>query len=120
MHCRGRGIRGATTVESDTADAILTATCKLLTHIVEANDIAIQDIASAFFTITPDLTRLPSRCRPRESWVGSTWLCSTPRKPPCQAACFDACACSSIGTQKSPRQRSATSTCAAPRRCVQI
>ncbi len=67
MPCRG--IRGATTVESDTADAILTATCKLLTHIVEANDIAVKDIASAFFTVTPDLTAaFPARAARELGW----------------------------------------------------
>jgi chorismate mutase len=54
MPCRG--IRGATTVETDSTTAILAATRELLTHIVEANDVAIEDIASAFFTVTPDLT----------------------------------------------------------------
>jgi len=54
MPCRG--IRGATTVETDSAAAILAATRELLTRIVEANDVAIEDIASAFFTVTPDLT----------------------------------------------------------------
>lgn len=54
MPCRG--IRGATTVETDSAAALLAATRKLLTRIVEANDIAVEDIASAFFTVTPDLT----------------------------------------------------------------
>jgi chorismate mutase len=54
MPCRG--IRGATTVETDSAAALLAATRKLLTRIVEANDVAIEDIASAFFTVTPDLT----------------------------------------------------------------
>jgi chorismate mutase len=51
-----RGIRGATTAGSDSADAILTATRELLRRMVEANDIDLADIASAFFTITPDLT----------------------------------------------------------------
>ena len=54
MPCRG--IRGATTVENDSAAAILAATRELLTRIVEANDMALEDIASAFFIVTPDLT----------------------------------------------------------------
>ena len=54
MPCRG--IRGATTVETDSATAILAETRELLTRIVEANDVAIEDVASAFFTVTPDLT----------------------------------------------------------------
>jgi chorismate mutase len=51
-----RGIRGATTVEGDSADAILEATQELLACIIEANDLAAQDVASAFFTATPDLS----------------------------------------------------------------
>ncbi|MEE8163380.1 MAG: chorismate mutase, partial [Anaerolineae bacterium] len=39
MHCRG--IRGATTVEKDTAEAILAATRELLSLIVEANDLKV-------------------------------------------------------------------------------
>jgi chorismate mutase len=54
MPCRG--IRGATTVEADTADAILKATRRLLARLVEANTVDVADIASATFTVTPDLT----------------------------------------------------------------
>ena len=54
MGCRG--IRGATTVETDTADAIVAATRELLAHMVEANAIAVSDSASAIFTVTLDLT----------------------------------------------------------------
>ena len=54
MPCRG--IRGATTVESDSAGVIVAATRQLLMRMVEANDVDIADIASAFFTATPDLT----------------------------------------------------------------
>lgn len=51
-----RGIRGATTVEHDSATVILEATRELLDRIVEANGVAVEDLASAFFTVTPDLT----------------------------------------------------------------
>jgi chorismate mutase len=51
-----RGIRGATTVDANTRDAILQATTELLTALIEANDIQADDVASAFFTTTPDLT----------------------------------------------------------------
>jgi chorismate mutase len=54
MPCRG--IRGATTVENNTANAILAATRELLACIVEANGVAVEDVASAVFTVTPDLT----------------------------------------------------------------
>jgi chorismate mutase len=51
-----RGIRGATTVDANTRDAILQATTELLAALIEANGIQADDVASAFFTTTPDLT----------------------------------------------------------------
>lgn len=54
MPCRG--IRGATTVETNSATHILEATGQLLTQILEANGIEVADIASVFFSATPDLT----------------------------------------------------------------
>lgn len=53
---RLRGIRGATTVDANTKEAILEATIELLSALIEANSIARDDVASAFFTTTPDLT----------------------------------------------------------------
>ncbi len=53
---RLRGIRGATTVDANTREAILQATTELLSALIEANDVHPDDVASAFFTTTPDLT----------------------------------------------------------------
>ena len=50
-----RGVRGATTVEANTKEAILAATRELLQLMVEKNDIAMEDIAYAYFTTTRDL-----------------------------------------------------------------
>jgi chorismate mutase len=64
-----RGIRGATTVETDTAEAILAATTELLNEIVEANDVNPDDVASAQFTVTPDLTAaFPARAARNLGW----------------------------------------------------
>jgi chorismate mutase len=52
---RLRGIRGATTVDANTSEAILEATGELLSALIEANDLAADDIASAFFSATQDL-----------------------------------------------------------------
>ncbi len=49
------GVRGAITVEANTAEALLAATHELLTAIVENNQIEISDIGSIFFTTTTDL-----------------------------------------------------------------
>ena len=54
-----RGIRGATTICEDSAEAILMATRELLLAILEANpELRPADIASVLFTVTSDL-RLP-------------------------------------------------------------
>ena len=50
-----RGIRGATTAEENTATAIYVATRELLSKLIDANSIEEQDVAAAYFTMTPDL-----------------------------------------------------------------
>jgi chorismate mutase len=50
-----RGIRGAITVDHDDAAAIVEATKRLLTAMTERNDVALDDIASVLFSLTPDL-----------------------------------------------------------------
>ncbi len=50
-----RGVRGATTVDENTAEAILAATQELLEEMVKANDIDEEDVVSVFFTASPDL-----------------------------------------------------------------
>jgi chorismate mutase len=52
---RLRGIRGATTVESNTKDEILAATSELLSAIVQANELQEDDVASVLFSATQDL-----------------------------------------------------------------
>lgn len=51
-----RGVRGATTAESNTPQAILTATRELLTQLVRENKIEPDEVAAIFFTATPGLT----------------------------------------------------------------
>ncbi len=53
MYCRG--IRGATTVDNNDREEILEATVELLRLIVYENNVHIEDIASASFTLTDDL-----------------------------------------------------------------
>jgi chorismate mutase len=67
MACRA--IRGAITVETDSADAILAATRELLARIVEANGVQIEDVASAFFTATTDLAAaFPAQAARQLGW----------------------------------------------------
>jgi chorismate mutase len=50
-----RAIRGATSVESNTGDAIAHATKELLLALLSENDVSVDEVVSVFFTATPDL-----------------------------------------------------------------
>ncbi len=52
---RMRGVRGATTAEANTREAILAATDELLRLMIEANQLCADDVASVIFTTTSDL-----------------------------------------------------------------
>ena len=74
MSCRG--IRGAISVESNTAEAILGATRELLERIVAANKLRAEDIASVIFTATPDLNAAyPARAAREMGWANVPLLC---------------------------------------------
>jgi chorismate mutase len=71
-----RGIRGATSVEANEAEAIVAATHELLACIVTANDLAVEDVASAVFTATPDLdTAYPALAAREMGWSDVPLLC---------------------------------------------
>jgi len=53
-----KGIRGATTVEENSYDAIKSATLELLEEIVKQNDFTQEDISHVIFTITKDLDKV--------------------------------------------------------------
>ncbi|MBC8099863.1 MAG: chorismate mutase [Armatimonadetes bacterium] len=64
-----RGVRGATTVHSNSADEIISATIELLKAMVEANGIAEQHVASVIFTTTPDLNAaFPAQAARQMGW----------------------------------------------------
>ena len=74
MGCRG--IRGAITVEANTADAILGATERLLSEMVRANQVALEDVASVIFTATPDLDAVyPAVAARRMGWTRVPLMC---------------------------------------------
>jgi chorismate mutase len=65
-----RGIRGAIQVERDGESVLLDATERLLREIVAENGIAPADIASALFTLTPDLrAQFPAAAARRMGWT---------------------------------------------------
>ncbi|MBO40563.1 MAG: chorismate mutase [Chloroflexota bacterium] len=50
-----RGVRGATTSDSNSREDILLAARDLITGIIEANEIVVDDVASILFSTTADL-----------------------------------------------------------------
>ena len=73
---RLRGIRGATTVESNTSDAILEATGELLSAIIDANGLQEDDVASVFFSATQDLSaEFPALAARKMGWSHVALTC---------------------------------------------
>ena len=65
-----RGLRGATTAAANTSEAILEATEELLRALQAANGFAPEDVESAIFTSSPDLTAdYPARAARRLGWI---------------------------------------------------
>ncbi len=72
-----RGVRGATTVEANDRDQILARTTELLEAIVELNGIRSEDVASAWFTVTPDLdAEFPAFAARELGWTEVPLICS--------------------------------------------
>jgi chorismate mutase len=73
-----RGIRGATVAEADQPEAILRATRELLEKILQSNEsLGPDDIASAFFTVTPDLhSAYPAGAARQIGWQRVPMMCA--------------------------------------------
>jgi chorismate mutase len=74
MACRG--VRGATTVATNTRDEILAATRQLVALMVRRNGIDPRDVASAIFTTSPDLdAEFPALAARQLGWLEVPLLC---------------------------------------------
>lgn len=72
-----RGIRGATSVEENDKAAILGATQELLSTMCARNHIAVENIVSVFFTVTPDLNAAyPAQAARRIGWQQTPLICA--------------------------------------------
>ncbi len=73
-----RGIRGAITVEKNEEDDILQATRELLETIQQANPtLAPDDLTSALFTMTHDLTAVhPAKAARQMGWTNVPLMCA--------------------------------------------
>lgn len=73
-----RGIRGAITVEQNTQEQIDLATQEMVKAIVEKNSLKVEDIISAFFTVTPDLNAaFPATSARKLGWLRVPLMCCT-------------------------------------------
>jgi chorismate mutase len=71
-----RGIRGATTAEENTAEAITEATEELLKELISINRLDKDEICFAYFTTTHDLTaEFPAYAARRLGWLEVPLLC---------------------------------------------
>lgn len=73
-----RAVRGATQVDSNDRDEILTGTAELVLAVLERNDIAPDDLISIIFTATPDLTAdFPAYAARKMGLTDVPLLCAT-------------------------------------------
>lgn len=71
-------IRGATVVPVNTAESIYAATRELLGLIVDQNDLDLDQVVSAFFTLTPDLNAaFPAKAARQIGWTHVALICAT-------------------------------------------
>ncbi|GHO45554.1 chorismate mutase [Ktedonospora formicarum] len=71
-----RGIRGAITVQKNTEEEISVATKELLGHLVRENNLQLEDIASALFTMTDDLNAcFPAQAAREIGWTDVPLMC---------------------------------------------
>lgn len=74
MACRG--VRGATTIETNTQEAILKGTLELLALMIRQNGIHQEDVASAIFTTTVDLNaEFPALAARQLGWQNVALMC---------------------------------------------
>jgi chorismate mutase len=75
MPCRG--VRGATTAEANTGEAILEATRQMLAILIRQNGIEPDEVASAIFTTTPDLdAEFPALAARQLGWLNVALMCA--------------------------------------------
>ncbi|MEI7770754.1 MAG: chorismate mutase [Chloroflexales bacterium] len=71
-----RGIRGATTCDENSREAILAATREMLQLMIAANGLRPEDLASAIFTTTPDLNaEFPAVAARELGWLDTALMC---------------------------------------------
>ena len=74
MPCRG--VRGATTAETNTSEEMLKATRQLLALMIRQNGIEEKDVASVIFSTTMDLdAEFPALAARQLGWLSAALMC---------------------------------------------
>lgn len=72
-----RGVRGAISVEGNTSRELIDATKELLLTLIGENELNTEDLASIFFTVTPDLNAdFPATAARELGWTYVPLLCA--------------------------------------------
>lgn len=72
-----RAVRGATTVENNTAEEIIRETRILLEKLVSENQIAVEDMISVIFSMTEDLdAAFPAMAARQLGWSDVALMCT--------------------------------------------
>ena len=70
-----RGIRGATTADANTEEAIHAATAELVQELIDANNLEEDSLAAVFFTMTPDLNAaFPATAARKLAWPNASMI----------------------------------------------
>ena len=73
-----RGIRGATTADANTDEAIYSATRDMLQELINLNCINQEQVVAAYFTVTSDLNAaFPAAAARQLGWNNVALMCST-------------------------------------------
>jgi chorismate mutase len=72
-----RGVRGATTVDSNEREEIIAKTGEMIQAVIESNNINVEDIASAIFSVTDDIDdEFPAVAARNIGWLYTPLLCT--------------------------------------------
>jgi chorismate mutase len=72
-----RGVRGATTVDSNEREEIIAKTGEMIQAVIERNNINVEDIASAIFSVTDDIDdEFPAVAARNIGWLYTPLLCT--------------------------------------------
>jgi chorismate mutase len=72
-----RGVRGATTVDSNEREEIILKTGEMIQAVLERNNIEVEDIASAIFSVTDDIDdEFPAVAARNLGWIYTPLLCT--------------------------------------------